>query len=53
MERKGLPHLSDAVEEHLHLHHVFFIPLPELNIWGEKKNKTTNTTQLTGKTTAR
>lgn len=39
VEGKGLPHLSEAVEEHLHLHHVRFIPLSELNIW-KKKNPT-------------
>jgi len=33
VEREGFPHLSDAIKEHLHLHHVFLIALFELNVW--------------------
>lgn len=40
VEGKGLPHLSDSVEQHLHLHHVLLVPLSELNFCthGHKKS---------------
>lgn len=42
VEGKGFPHLSDTVEEHLHLHHMLLIPLFELNVWTHKHTRGKN-----------